>query len=101
MEMNKTMAGIIGNSILDLPMRSNDAAASTVRVYLIRLLRAVWHDEEGFDGKRPFGNSGWQDEIYAELVRAGYLDGAFDGNELISYDQEDAEKLVMMAIDAM
>lgn len=46
-------------SILDTPMQENDADAATIRDYLKALLLRLWEQGEGFDGKRPFGNSGW------------------------------------------
>ena len=46
----------------------------TVRQYLCTLLLALWADPCGFDGKRPFGESGWADDLYAPLSRAGFLD---------------------------
>lgn len=58
-------------------MGANDAGAETVRDYLLALLRLVW--ERGEDAiKRPFGNSGWQYEVYGALLRAGIVDGRFD-----------------------
>lgn len=98
MEMTKKMKEIVGAAILDLPMGTNDAVARTVRDYLQRLLRGVWIDGEGFDGKRPFGNSGWQNEVYMELVKAGYLNG---DNEGYPYDPDLGEELVLLAIDAL
>ena len=98
MEMNETMQRIVGRSILDLPMQENDAAASTVRDYLQRLLRGVWIEGEGFDGKRPFGNSGWQDEVYKTLGKAGLIEVDSDGSP---YNYEAAEELVLIAIDAL
>ena len=32
----------------------------TVKDYLKTLLHTLWDEEDGFSGKRPFGNSGWQ-----------------------------------------
>lgn len=49
-------------NILDILMGENDAGALTVRDYLKALLRRLWLEQEGFSGKRPFGNSGWEDE---------------------------------------
>jgi len=98
MEMTKSMERIVGRSILDLPMQENDAVASTVRDYLIRLLRGVWVDGESFNGKRPFGNSSWQDEVYRTLGTAGLI--KVDG-EGCPYDYEAAEELVLMAINAL
>src|SRR5689334_2072025 len=78
-------------AILDLPLPPNDSGADTVRGYLIALLAAVWTEGEGFSGKRPFGNSGWEDDLYAALVRAGMIEGELDPDgylELSSPDQE-------------
>ncbi len=57
--------------ILALPMGPNDAGVDTVRDYLKALLLRVWTEEEGFSGKRPFGNSGWKNEVYDALIRGG------------------------------
>jgi hypothetical protein len=44
----------------------NDAGVGTVKEYLRALLLEVWEKQESFNGKRPFGNSGWEkDLIYA------------------------------------
>jgi hypothetical protein len=48
---------------LDLKLPENDAGADTVRDYLKALLLKLWEEEEGFSGKRPFGNSGWKHEL--------------------------------------
>jgi hypothetical protein len=98
MEMTKGMQKVIGRAILDLPMPQNDAVAKTVRDYLQRLLRGVWIDGEGFDGKRPFGNSDWQNEVYAVLVTNDFLEG--DENRLPDC-YVTAEELVLLAIDQM
>lgn len=58
-------------SLLDLPMEQNDAEAATIRDYLVSLLSLVWEDGEGFDGKRPFGNSGWDGDLLDTLTNAG------------------------------
>ena len=54
-----------GLEILDLPMDpdSNDAGASSIRGYLKTLLTTLMAEGEGFSGKRPFGNSGWEYEL--------------------------------------
>jgi hypothetical protein len=92
------MMKVVGKHVLDLPMQDNDAGAKTVKDYLQRLLRGVWIEEEGFDGKRPFGNSGWQQEVYSTLVKAGFIKA---DNEGYPYDFDVAEELVLLAIDAM
>lgn len=64
--------------ILATPMQANDAEAATIGEYLAALLLGVWHEGEGFDGKRPFGNSSWECEIHVALVSAGLIAGTLD-----------------------
>lgn len=66
--------------ILNLPMRENDAKAKTIRDYLLSLLYTVWDKGEGFSGKRPFGNSGWEWELHWALSDAGLIDEDDDIN---------------------
>jgi hypothetical protein len=90
--------------ILDLPMSDgNDAGAATIRDYLLKLLAELWREEQGFDSKRPFGNSGWQYDVYMPLVRAGLVAGSLDEYDDVSDDFEprDADELVLAAIAEM
>lgn len=64
--------------VFDCPMGPNDAGVVTVGEYLLGLLALVWTEREGFDGKRPFGNSSWPYEIYIALGEAGYIDIELD-----------------------
>lgn len=57
-------------TILGLKMAPNDAGADTVGDYLMRLLEGVVEFDEGFDGKRPFGNSSWVYELTEPIVQA-------------------------------
>jgi hypothetical protein len=67
---------------LDLRMPEDCDAGSniTMRDYLHELLVTLWQDGEGFSGKRPFGNSGWEWDLYAPLIRGGYVDGVLDSD---------------------
>jgi hypothetical protein len=88
--------------ILDLALPANDAEATTVRGYLVALLTELWREEAGFSGKRPFGNSGWQYEVYAGLVRAGVVRGAFDEYGYVEdCDTAAADVLIQAAIKAL
>jgi hypothetical protein len=84
-----------GTEILAVPLPTNDANAATVREYLVALVREVWRYDECFDGKRPFGNSGWQSEVYDGLAVAGLDDGdatVMRAIEALGESQADAEK---------
>ena len=71
-------------SILDFELPENDAEAKTVREYLCRLLLKVWHEDEGFSGKRPFGNSGWTYELTEPLVEVGIADDTNHADTLLT-----------------
>ena len=81
-------------NILDVPMQMNDAGATTVRAYLKALLSALWAEEEGFSAKRPFGNSGWQHEVYSSLEAAEILANTPANHKL-------ADELVQRAIEKL
>jgi hypothetical protein len=81
--------------ILFLPMdpARNDAGASTIGEYLKALLMQVWTEQEGFSGKRPFGNSGWQYDMLVPLVKAGLIQGEFDEEGFLEYLDPEQEKI--------
>lgn len=88
---------------LNLKMiQPNDAGAETIRDYLKALLTDLWRETEGFSGKRPFGNSGWEYEVYNSLVEAGAVPARYtiDG-DLWSFDEAAADKLIFKAIEAL
>lgn len=88
-------------NILDLPMEENDAKAATIRDYLKALLQTVWGEEEGFSGKRPFGNSGWQWDVFKALVKGGAIKGKIEDGDLVEHDQDEGDKLIYAAIQSM
>lgn len=96
---------INGADILALPMEENDAGATTVKAYLIALLSRVWKLNEGFSGKRPFGNSSWQNELYEPLAKAGLVESDIeDGRHYAKYEKanrELAHALIFKAIEAL
>lgn len=88
--------------ILDLPMTKNDARAKTVGEYFRNLLITLWVEGEGFSGKRPFGNSGWEYDIYKPLIKAGALKGELDGDGYVDkVDKEMAHKLVKRLLNSV
>ena len=87
--------------VLLCPMQQNDAHAATVGQYLIALSRRVWVENEGFSGKHPFGNSGWDYEVFEALGAAGYIDVDRDkwGDE--TYDEQQAGVLIKQAYEEL
>lgn len=89
--------------LLDLPLPQNDAGATTIRGYLVTLLSAVWEQEQGFNGKRPFGNSGWQTDVYIPMMRAGLISGRMDEDDyyVMEMDNRAGCDLMLAAIEAL
>lgn len=94
-----------GEEILDLPMEENDAGAATIRDYLKALLRVLWREGESFGGKRPFGNSGWEWELYKTLAANCVIDVLFDDygdmEEISDVEERKANTLIFDAIEAL
>ncbi len=91
-----------GATILALPMEENDSGATTVRGYLVALVRKVWEEDEGFSGKRPFGNSGWSSDLEKPLIVGGVVDGNLDGDGYVDHvNDEQVRAAINAAIDQM
>lgn len=86
--------------ILNTPMAKNDAGAETIRGYLLRITQEVWRYGEGFSGKRPFGNSGWDWEIFEALAEAGIIEATYDDDGNIDFlaDEKLARRVIAEAI---
>jgi hypothetical protein len=93
----------INEQILNTPLGDNDAGAATVRDYLVALLAELWREEEGFSGKRPFGNSDWQYDLYAPLIKAGLIGGTLDedGYVDLAFDTNEADERIIAAIRSL
>lgn len=80
----------------------NDFGEPTVRGYLVALLRTLWHEGDGFSGKRPFGNSSWEYDLYAPLIKAGLIRGKLDEDGYIDgVDDKAGDKLIAAAIETL
>ncbi len=71
----------------------------TIKDYLKCLLVTVWQEGESFSGKRPFGNSGWEYDLYIPLIKGGYIEGELDEDGYIdSCDDKEASRLILAII---
>jgi len=88
--------------VLETPVGPNDAGAGTVREYLVALAEAVWDQGEGFSGKRPWGNSGWEHDLYHALGARGHIRYEQDEHGYCeSVDREAGHRLIRQALEAM
>lgn len=89
-------------NVVDCPMEPNDAEAETIGDYLRALLLELWYEGEGFSGKRPFGDSSWEYDLYKALGQAGLIDITFDDDGYVDeVDSATADKLVAAAIKGL
>lgn len=90
-------------AILNLHLaHDNQANVVTVRDYLKQLLIEVWDKGESFSGKRPFGNSGWEYDLYYVLVKNGYVTGYINQyGEVEDANFDHANRLIFDAIRSL
>lgn len=90
-------------AVLALPVPAGDHGTATdVRGFLVRLLTTVWDDKEGFDGKRPWGNSNWEFDLYRPLMAAGFIAGELDEyGGIETCDDLAGDRLIAEAIQAL
>jgi hypothetical protein len=88
--------------VLALEIGGNDAGVSTIREYLVRLLTLVWQEGENFNGKRPFGNNGWQGDFDHALITAGLVHGEVDEDGDVDFiNSDEVDELVLACIAAL
>jgi hypothetical protein len=78
----------------------------TIKEWLKALLLELWVCEDGFSGKRPFGNSGWKSNIVAPLIQEGWLKGTYELDkdgwvQDCDYDKKEFEQLIIGLIKEM
>lgn len=85
--------------VLNLPMKDNDSGTNTIRGYLKALLLELWQKGEGFSGKRPFGSSCWEIDLYEPLITANLIEGEFDSAGYVEKcDNKSAHEIIKNAI---
>lgn len=86
-----------------LSFHSNDLNETiSIHEYLHKLLSTLWEEQDGFSGKRPFGNSGWAWEIFACLIRFGEIPGKLDEyGDVEEGDFSDCEQIIREYIEML
>ena len=71
----------------------------TIKGYFKLLLTELWREGESFSGKRPFGDSRWEYDLYKPLIKAGAVNGELDlDGYIVECDNKAADKLVFELI---
>ncbi|MDD5151287.1 MAG: hypothetical protein PHC28_12575 [Flavobacterium sp.] len=74
----------IGSDLVKILTFEYGGETTTIKDYIKELLLKLWEDPEGFNGKRPFGNSGWKYDIFATLIKNGIIEGELDEDGYIN-----------------
>ena len=74
---------------------------TTLRGWLKDLLLKVWEEGEGFSGKRPWGNGGWEWDLAADMVKGKVIEGNLDADGYLEDTSEDFEPLIANCIKAL
>ena len=84
---------------LDIVFSSDAGDDLTIRDYFHALLQTLWDENEGFSGKRPFGNSGWEYDLYKPLIAAGAISGEIDDyGDIQRVDRAEADRYITSLI---
>jgi hypothetical protein len=76
-----------------------DNSIMSIREYLYELFSDLFHQGEDFNSKRPWGNSGWQFDVYTALIREGILPGMLDSEGFLNNcDEDECKKFVIEMI---
>ena len=86
------------DKILDTEYYFKDAEVNSLREYLHKLLDTLWDYGEGFSSKRPFGNSGWEEDIFHYLAHMGAIESRKEEDEYVWYDSTAGGRLVFELI---
>jgi hypothetical protein len=88
--------------LLDKEFYCNDFDKSiTLRQYFIMMLLKVFHEQEMFSGKRPFGNSGWVYDLASDLAEAGLVNVTRDEYGYVEDIPDDFDDLIAACINAL
>ncbi|HBN27233.1 MAG TPA: hypothetical protein DD405_07175 [Desulfobacteraceae bacterium] len=73
----------------------------TIKGFLHLLLKTLWEEGECFSGKRPFGNSGWEYDLYKPLIQAYIISGEIDEDgDIETFDEKEGNRVISELIAA-
>jgi len=78
---------------------NSDNGFDTIRNYLLLLLETLWDEKDMFSGKRPFGNSCWEFDVYKALIDGKFVSGKLDEDGYVEViDIVKADEIILQAI---
>lgn len=94
-----TAPAVASSDLLCLKFDSQELGRTvTLKQYFILLAQTVWDEAEGFSGKRPWGNSSWQYEVYAAMIRNGFKGKLDEDGSVEEIDTRAADETIFAAM---
>ena len=88
------------DEILELKCGQMDFKHISIRQHLHELMSTLWEEGEGFSGKKPFGNSGWEYDLYKPLVIHGIVKGDVDEyGDIENFSHKECHRIIDSLID--
>ena len=95
--MNAELATKIINTSIDCEL-----GETTIGGYLCELLITLLNKRESFNGKRPFGNSGWENYLLEAMAKGGFVEATFDSEGYLDQvSKEEEEKAFILINDVI
>lgn len=76
-----------------------DVDGTPLRKMLKDLLTMVIMQGESFDSKRPWGDGGWEFDIYLAMVQNGFVDGKIEDFMLWEVDTTKCDEILIRCIE--
>lgn len=71
----------------------------SVRQWLRELLCRVWIEKDNFSGKKAFGNSDWEYDLYIALAENNIINGSVNEDNDWEIEQDQIEKADKIILD--
>lgn len=71
----------------------------TLRTVLKDLVVKIFNEQEGFSGKRPFGDSDFYCRVENSLVIAGFVEGVVEDGEVVQSNDAQFDKLIKDCVE--
>jgi hypothetical protein len=81
----------VAEAVLNTPIEC-ELGDSTIGGYLCELLITLLNEGESFSGKRPLGNSGWENYLLTAMAQGGFIEATFDSEGYLDQVTREEEK---------
>lgn len=87
--------------VLNIKFDSDPFGEISIKGYLLSLLKELWVKKDRFSGKRPFGDSGWEYELYECLAVNNVINADIteEDGAVHDYNKLEADVVILNCIE--